>query len=247
MAVANSKNRLVCFGRKKFKLTDMHEYFEKTKHCKTPKDMQKFTKENPYYDIFEIDISSCYDNEKKEFYNHACGMIGNCGGDFFWDSEYSLKVLRARGIPEYHIPKFLKNHKEIEARFLAGEDYSDLLNKKPQNYELEMSHGIICWSFTYILGGDNRNDPDLYDPEEGKNARIAELESIIKGFKCILVNSEILMTPDERVDLELRLIQKEQELDFEMADDEKRAILEAQIIQKEKENEIEIEIENDND
>jgi hypothetical protein len=58
----------------------MEEYFEKTKDCKTREDWKKFEKENPYYDIFEITISSCYDHERKEFYNHACGMIANCGG-----------------------------------------------------------------------------------------------------------------------------------------------------------------------
>ena len=210
---SNQKHRITCFGRKTFKLTDMNEYFRKTEHCKTREDWDKFKKENPYYDIFEITISSCYDNERKEFYNHVCGMIGNCGGDHFWTSEYSLEVLRARGVPEYHIPKFLKNHKEIEIRFLAGQDYTDLLNQLPPNFEKTFKSGYNWGGFTYILGGDNRNDPDLYDPEEGKQARIAELELLIMGFKHILANPELKMTPDERADLEERIIQKEKEKD----------------------------------
>jgi len=215
---SKQQHRITCFGRKAFKLTDMNEYFEKTKDCKTCEDWNKFKKENPYYDIFEITISSCYDHERKEFYNHAFGMIANCGGDFFWNSDYSLKVLRDRGVEEYHIPKFLKNHKEIETRFLAGEDYSDLLNKKPHNHEF-LNQTFIYARFTYILGHDNRFDPDLYDPEEGKNAKIAELEFIIKGFKNMLNNPDFQMTPDERTDLEERLIQKEKESEYVMSDD----------------------------
>ena len=56
----------------------------------------------------------------------------------------------------------------------------------------------------------------MYDPEEGKNAKIAELEFIIKGFKNMLNNPDFQMTPDERTDLEERLIQKEKELIFNM-------------------------------
>jgi hypothetical protein len=232
---SNQQHRITCFGSKFFKLTDMNEYFRKTEHCKTREDWNKFEKENPYYDIFEITISSCYDHERKEFYNHAFGMIGNCGGDFFWDSEKSLKILRTRGVEEYHIPKFLKNHKEIETRFLAGEYYNDLLNKKPQPPINEsQNHTFLSWCFTYVLGGDNRNDPDLYDPEEGKKAKIADLEAHIKGFKNILSNSDIQMTPDERTDLEERIIQKEKELEYELADDAKRACMDAEFLEKEK-------------
>ena len=228
---SKQQHRMTCFGRKTFKLTDMNEYFRKTEHCKTREDWDKFKKENPYYDIFEITISSCYDHERKEFYNHACGMIGNCGGDFFWTSEYSLEVLRGRGVEEYHIPKFLKNHKEIETRFLAGENYNDLLNKKPPNHEF-LNQTFMYSCFKYVLGHDNRNDPDLYDPEEGKKAKIAELELIIKGFKNMLNNPDFQMTPDERIDLEERLIQKEKELEYVMTDNTNQACMDAEFLEK---------------
>lgn len=146
-------------------------------------------------------------------------------------SEYSLELLRYRGVEEYHIPKFLKNHKEIETSFLAGKDYSDLLNKKQPNYEF-LNQTFIYACFKYVLGHNNRNDPDLYDPKEGKKAKIADLEFIIKEFKNMLNNPDFQMTPDERTDLGKRLIQKEKELEYVMADNANQAFLNSEFLEK---------------
>ena len=52
------------------------------------------------------------------------------GGDFFWDSEYVLKVLRANDVPEDNIPNFIKNYMDIEKRYLEGENI--LCEKHPR-------------------------------------------------------------------------------------------------------------------
>ena len=80
--------------------------------------VEKYIKENPYWDVFEMDVSSLYDTSTKQFYCHVNGLIGNMGGDFFMDCEEVLNILRKRNVPEHDIPDFIKNYKEIEEKYL---------------------------------------------------------------------------------------------------------------------------------
>lgn len=200
----SNQPRIISFGRKLFKLTNLEEYFKKTeKYIEQHKDLpireiwDKFDKEYPYYNIFDIEISSCFDTKTKQFYNHACGMIGNCGGDFFWDSKHSLEILRTRGVPEKYIPSFLKNYQEIEKRFLAGKDYYELLiNKKKQSYI------YIHW---FLNENDQDNDQDNdneSDEEESEEHNVEHIDKLIIGFAYMLKN--LNLSDEEKQDLEQR-------------------------------------------
>lgn len=178
----NSEKRIALFGRKKFKLSELEDYFAKSEHCDTPEKWEQFNKENPYLNVFEIDVSYCYDKLNKEFYCHCAGAIGGCGGDFFYSPEGVLDILRTRKVPERHIPVFLKKHKEIAEKYLAG-DTSVIY--KPS---------FDDWQHVYIHGVTNLGDPEN---------QIAELKSIIKGFECCIMNRTL---PDE--DLEQMRVRK---------------------------------------
>ena len=48
----------------------------------------------------------------------------------------------------------------------------------------------------------------------------------------MLNNPDFQMTPDERIDLEERLIQKEKELEYVMADDANQVCMDAEFLEK---------------
>jgi hypothetical protein len=113
-----------------FYLRTIDEYCNQTENLKTHEQWFQYNKEYPYQDVIDINVSMCYDKQTKKFYNYVFGMIGNMGGDFFWDSEYVLKVLRANDVPEDDIPNFIKNYMDIEKRYLEGENI--LCEKHPR-------------------------------------------------------------------------------------------------------------------
>lgn len=115
------QKRIICFGSKKYDFTKTHYYYNYlfTYSCK--EDQEKIIKGNHHYDIVEMNIEVCYDNQNKEFYNHCSGMKENIAGDLFWDTEYTLDILRSNNVPESEIPDFILNYKDIERRFLEGD------------------------------------------------------------------------------------------------------------------------------
>ena len=97
MATSLPKNRVVCFGSKRFILNSLT-------NPTNPYKIEKKTKaelENPYWDAINmpywddihIDVSSLYDTLTKKFYCHLFGYIGNMGGDFYMNSEKILDGL----------------------------------------------------------------------------------------------------------------------------------------------------------
>ena len=83
--------------------------------------LDEYNKDNPHFGVIEIHVKMWYDSDNKKFYNHIFGMVDNMAGDFFWDSEYILEILRARNVSEDEIPYFIKNHKELEKRYLEND------------------------------------------------------------------------------------------------------------------------------
>ena len=114
MATSTTQKRIVCFGSKKFILNSINN----TCNIETkPAEFEIYKKENPHWDVIEMDVSSLYDTLTKEFYCHVFGFMGNMGGDFFMDCEEVLNILRKRNVPEHDIPDFIKNYKEIEEKY----------------------------------------------------------------------------------------------------------------------------------
>lgn len=115
-----------CFGHRYFYLNNIDNYnktWENFRKNFDEKDKElafkRFNEEYPYFGVMEMNLAMWYNCYIKKFYNQFSGMVDNVSGDFFWSSERVLKVLRARKVPEEEIPYFLKNHKEVEARYLA--------------------------------------------------------------------------------------------------------------------------------
>ena len=117
--------RVVCFGSKKFILKTIDDF---CKILEGPKDKRdEYFKTHPYGDILEVSVAFCYHKKTNQFYCDVRGGRGGMWGDFQWDVEYALAALRGNNVPECCIPDFLKNHEEIQQRYLE-EDLSVIVN-----------------------------------------------------------------------------------------------------------------------
>ena len=105
-------NIIICFGRKEFDFIQTRIYYDYLFEKSTEEDWEKIIKGNPHWDIRSMNVSVCYDNQTKEFYNHCIGMKNNIAGDLFWDTEYTLDILRCNNVPESEIPDFILNYKD---------------------------------------------------------------------------------------------------------------------------------------
>lgn len=144
------QKRIICFGYKKYNFKETSYYYDNLFNNSSKEDREKINKGNPHWDIREMDVQVCYDNETKEFYNHCFGMKDNIVGDMFWDTDYTLEILRSNNVPESEIPDFILNYKDIERRFLEGDT---------STYENAKIYPIYCHTVKQLFS----DLPDLVD------------------------------------------------------------------------------------
>ena len=118
-----------CIGSRKFYIKSINKFCLETNNFKSNEEQIQYQIDHPYQDIMEIKVSMYYNIQTNKIYNQVNGMVGNMSGDFFWNSEYILKVLLANDVPEEDIPPFIKNYKDIEKMYL-----SEIPNIVPEIY-----------------------------------------------------------------------------------------------------------------